>query len=162
VTAIPSIDSSEKVSPSIKYAPADANIGDKSCRSNERLGPIAKYAAKTAESPIPIPTIPLRPIQNHCSLLATGNNSPIKTTCAQTMSPTAIKVRYALTLSGPDFFPANVKKIELIVQQQEARIAADSPTKPEGKYLTLGLKRNYFGFNLFKLSMELMLYAYSD
>jgi hypothetical protein len=78
------------------------------------------------------------------------------------MSPTAIKVRYALTLSGPDFFPANVKKIELIVQQQEARIAADSPTKPEGKYLTLGLKRNYFGFNLFQLSMALMLYAYSD
>ena len=61
---------------------------------------------------------------------------PNKMTCAQTRSPIAIIVRYALTLNEPNLLPADVKKIELAVQKHDVRIAADSPTRFESKFLT--------------------------
>jgi hypothetical protein len=48
----------------------------------------------------------------------------------------AIIVRYALTLNEPNLLPADVNKRELNVQKHEVRIAADSPTKFESKFLT--------------------------
>jgi hypothetical protein len=101
------------------------------------------YAANNPKSPMPSPTMPLKPIQNHCPLLARGSRVPSKTTCVQARSPIAIIVRYALTLNEPNLLPADVKRIELNVQKHEVRIAADSPTRFESKFLTVRLEQNY-------------------
>jgi hypothetical protein len=54
----------------------------------------------------------------------------------------AITVRYALTLKEPNLLPADVKRIELKVQRQDVRIAADSPIRLESKFLTVRLTQN--------------------
>ena len=85
--------------------------------------------------------MPLRPIQNHCPLLARGNRVPSKTTCAQSRSPMAINERYALTLNEPNLLPAEVKRRELAVQKHDVRIAADSPMRFGSKFFTFRLDR---------------------
>jgi hypothetical protein len=54
----------------------------------------------------------------------------------------AIIVRYALTPNEPNLLPAEVKRIELKVQRHDVRIAADSPTRPESKFLTVRIGQN--------------------
>jgi hypothetical protein len=51
------------------------------------------YAANNPESPIPNPTIPLDPIQNHWVLVATGKKLSIKRKCVAKRKPTAIRER---------------------------------------------------------------------
>ncbi len=129
VTAIPVMISGERISPSIKYAPNAAKIGDRDIIKTERLGPIITNAANNPKSPIPRPTIPLKPIQNHCSLLAVGNRLPRNMICVIPKRQTAISIRYALTLSEPIFLPADANSIELIVQRPAVTIAAVSPMR---------------------------------
>jgi len=142
VTATPIIAMGENVSPNIKNAPNDANIGADDCIRTDLRGPIVTYAANSPKSPIPSPTTPLKPIQNHCPLLARGTSVPSRTTWAHPRNPMAIIVRYALTLKEPNLLPADVNKRELNVQKHEVRIAADSPTMFESKFLTFRLDQD--------------------
>ena len=136
VITIPAMIIGERISPRIKYALNAAKIGDRDIIKTERLGPIITKAANNPKSPIPRPTIPLKPIQNHCSLLAAGNKPPRNMMCVIPKRQTAIMIRYALTLSEPIFLPADAKSIELIVHRHDVTIAAVSPMRFGSMVLT--------------------------
>lgn len=68
-------------------------MGDDACISRVRRGPMVTYAANRPKSPMPSPTMPLRPIQNHWALLAAGSRTPRKMKCVDIRSMMAMVER---------------------------------------------------------------------